>query len=1023
MRKIIVIWFAMLMFTTVFVAVSTNVSGNTTGSKSTPGPNIYSVVYPTEINLGETATIKVSGTNTGGQADEGNIDIAFPSNPDSAHLEIYDHDITNPDNAKICWTGDKIWGDYGQTPNITVQYPVAEIAQGNWANSETHYLTVKVTPTETGNFTFYVKMTAGFYDGEWWGDPAKNGSTPNTILDQQNEYVYVYTITVKESTTNNENHLPVTGTTSKNTSSHPFWGHPFWGNPFLVLSILLSFIISLIILYILLDHDSSFCAILSLITIIIGIIIIPTIISYIYLHDFLWVFGIVMPVCTSIFFGIILLATRGWRSATVLLVVGLIIVPVITGYLLMPFPPSEEVGAGETLWITKASMPTARMDMGAGVVAGKIYVIGGWGSDSKEDLSIVECYDISTDSWSMKRAMPTARRKLAVAVVDNKIYAIGGHYYDGDYHYLSTVECYDPLNDTWTTKASMPTARTTLAVGVVNDKIYAIGGCYYSGPKDSRIAHYVSTVECYDTSNDMWTAKASMPTARADLAVGVVNGKIYAIGGNHYDEYGESEEDYSLVECYDPSTDSWSKEASMSAARTNFGVCVVNNKIYAIGGVTGTSAAYSVTSSVEIYDPYSDTWTTSESMSTPRAYLAVSAVGGKIYVVGGFKPGPHVFSLVEVYTIQEEMPEEIPISHPDLILSSSDILFSKEGVVNGDTLTLTAVIHNNGLENASNVVVCFYDEDVLIGSDTVDVLAGNITNASVQWDTSNVAGIRTIGVKIDESNSIIEENEKNNNASTTIMVHGADLTLSSADVSFSKENIVGGDTVTITAVVRNDGVLNASNVVVRFYDTDILVGEDIVSVPAGGTAETSVQWDVGFFSFGDRNIKVVVNPKGGVIEETLSNNKITLKVYIIMNKLLFPISMIFAGVVFLIAGIISSRKNIIYLGLIFSVIACVDYFIIQQWISISKWANLSWASRNFGFTGFIVGNIILIFILFGMTRILVKGLSRHRRPILRSKERRRAPLKPKPWCPECYHLMNEKKGYLVCPKCGHKKRL
>ena len=31
-------------------------------------------------------------------------------------------------------------------------------------------------------------------------------------------------------------------------------------------------------------------------------------------------------------------------------------------------------------------------------------------------------------------------------------------------------------NGTWTTKASMPTARYSLGVGVINGKIYAIGG-------------------------------------------------------------------------------------------------------------------------------------------------------------------------------------------------------------------------------------------------------------------------------------------------------------------------------------------------------------------------------------------------------------------------------------------------------------------------------------------------------------------------------------------------------------------
>jgi hypothetical protein len=69
----------------------------------------------------------------------------------------------------------------------------------------------------------------------------------------------------------------------------------------------------------------------------------------------------------------------------------------------------------------------------------------------------------------------------------------------------------------------MPTARSGLAIGVVNDKIYVVGGG--------------STVEEYDSITDRWTTKVSMPDSKSYLAAGVVNGKIYAIGGTGGCEY------------------------------------------------------------------------------------------------------------------------------------------------------------------------------------------------------------------------------------------------------------------------------------------------------------------------------------------------------------------------------------------------------------------------------------------------------------------------------------------------------
>ena len=54
------------------------------------------------------------------------------------------------------------------------------------------------------------------------------------------------------------------------------------------------------------------------------------------------------------------------------------------------------------------------------------------------------------------------------------------------------------------------------------------------------------------TAEDSWTTKASMPTARAQLGVAVVNGKIYAIGGENNSATGPNV--LNINEAYDPAT-------------------------------------------------------------------------------------------------------------------------------------------------------------------------------------------------------------------------------------------------------------------------------------------------------------------------------------------------------------------------------------------------------------------------------------------------------------------------------------
>lgn len=117
--------------------------------------------------------------------------------------------------------------------------------------------------------------------------------------------------------------------------------------------------------------------------------------------------------------------------------------------------------------------------------------------------------------------MPTPRSGLGVAVVNGILYAVGGSSWSGE------VQAYDPATNTWTTKASIPTKRAGLGTGVVNGLIYAVGGVPIPGDTQG----FLSTVEAYDPITNKWTTNAKMPTPRTELGVGVLGNTLYAIGG------------------------------------------------------------------------------------------------------------------------------------------------------------------------------------------------------------------------------------------------------------------------------------------------------------------------------------------------------------------------------------------------------------------------------------------------------------------------------------------------------------
>jgi hypothetical protein len=122
----------------------------------------------------------------------------------------------------------------------------------------------------------------------------------------------------------------------------------------------------------------------------------------------------------------------------------------------------------------------------------------------------------------------------------------------------------------------MPTARNYLAVGVVNGTLYAVGG--------NNGATALNTVEAYSPSSNTWSPKASMSTPRGSPGVAAVNGILYAVGGYDGTAYLDT------VEGYNPSTDTWTSVASMPTARELLGAGVVNGILYAVGGVNSTAS-------------------------------------------------------------------------------------------------------------------------------------------------------------------------------------------------------------------------------------------------------------------------------------------------------------------------------------------------------------------------------------------------------------------------------------------------
>jgi len=320
-------------------------------------------------------------------------------------------------------------------------------------------------------------------------------------------------------------------------------------------------------------------------------------------------------------------------------------------------PAFSSAGVTENTWVSKAPMQVARSGLGVAVVNGKIYAIGG--SAENGVVSTNEEYDPATDTWSFKKPMPTPRTFFGIAVYQNKIYCIGGEFgggYTSNESITGLNEVYDPATDTWETKTSIPTPRRGLGANVVNGKIYLIGG-YVPDDSSSTGFSILSLNEVYDPANDSWTTKAEVPTAVVGVRSVVIDSKIYVI---------ESD----LNQIYNADTDTWSlgtplPNSSISDARPAATTGVnAPKRIHVFGG-----------GKTQVYDPETDSWTFGADTPTKHLAFGVAVLNDLLYVIGGFTETFDMFwtSDITLYATNEQytpfgygtVPPEIAVVSPE----------------------------------------------------------------------------------------------------------------------------------------------------------------------------------------------------------------------------------------------------------------------------------------------------------------------------------------------------------------------
>ena len=149
----------------------------------------------------------------------------------------------------------------------------------------------------------------------------------------------------------------------------------------------------------------------------------------------------------------------------------------------------------------------------------------------------------------------------------------------------------------------------------------------------------VHSVELYNPATGRWTATCRMTTARAShTATLLPNGEVLVSGGVSNGSSPWAPSCTSSAELYNPSTGQWTTTGSMTKPRATHTATLLDNGSVLVTGAfckVGSGSVYP-DNTAELYDPSTGIWKATGSMNVARVYTAATLLpNGQVLIAGG----------------------------------------------------------------------------------------------------------------------------------------------------------------------------------------------------------------------------------------------------------------------------------------------------------------------------------------------------------------------------------------------------
>lgn len=298
---------------------------------------------------------------------------------------------------------------------------------------------------------------------------------------------------------------------------------------------------------------------------------------------------------------------------------------------------------------------------------------------------------------------------------------------------------------TWSTVSSLPSDRVLAQTVVTKNRVYLLCGHNGTAYTNTSLTAPINP----DGTLGAWTSGGNLPIALGNSLGIVINNKVYIMGG--YTGSSAVANVYSASINSDGTLAAWETETSLPIPLSHSQVAIVKNRVYLIGGVSTSGRVSDIYYATVSNEGALGPWVSAGNLPLTLSHTHIVVTNSRVYLLGGYT-GSSYSSAVYSAPINADGSLGAWLTEPNLIenLGYSSLIVVKNkvfliGGMTGNTSTSqvrVSTINADGTlgawQTGTQIPQALYTGQAVVTSSRVYLLGGYITNLSGTTVSRNI---------------------------------------------------------------------------------------------------------------------------------------------------------------------------------------------------------------------------------------------------------------------------------------------